>query len=211
MKTLKNNLSAVIVALFELMVGIILLVKPVGLTSLIVMALGFVLVLGGAGAVIKYFRTDPEEAAKEQNLVKGLCMLAAGGFCLFNSGWFIDTFAVLATLYGVILVITGLGKVQWTVDTLRQKKQKWYLAAIGAALTLICGVIVLCNPFKTAKVLWVFLGITLIVEAVVDTITLIFRLRVATETEAEAGKEAEMEVKTEVVEASPCPEAENAE
>lgn len=185
MKSLKSNLSAVVLALFELVVGIILLSKPEGLTWLIVMALGAVLVLGGLGAVIKYFRTEPEEAAKEQNLVKGLCMLCGGGFCLLNPGWFIDTFAVLATLYGVIVVVTGLSKIQWTVDMLRQKRPKWYLAAIGAVLTLACGAVVLVNPFETAKVLWMFLGITLIVEAVVDGATLIFRLKAAPEEETE--------------------------
>ena len=177
MKTLKDNLAEILVALFELVLGIILLSRPLGMTVLIVMAMGVALVLFGVGALIKYFKTDPLEAAKGQEMVKGLCMIAGGCFCMFNFDWFRDTLRVLAILYGVLILVTGMSKVQWTVDMVRLNKDKWFLCAIGAAVTILCGIVVILNPFDGVKALWLFIGISLIVDAVVDAVTLFLRLK----------------------------------
>ena len=189
MKMLKNNLNPILVALAQLVVGIILLSKPEGLTTLVITVVGVLLMLSGLVSAFRYFRTDAEKAAGEHELSKGLCMLAGGAFCVFRAGWFMETFAVLAMLYGVVILVTGISKVQWTVDMLRLKKPKWYFAAIGAVLTLGCGVLVVLNPFKTAGALWIFLGIALIVEAVVDGVALVFRLKGTPEVEEESEPE----------------------
>jgi len=57
---------------------------------------------------------------------------------------------------------------------LRLKWKRWYLAAIGAVISLLCAAVILMNPFTTTGVLWVFVGVTLIVDAVFDIVTLLF-------------------------------------
>lgn len=128
----------------------------------------------GISTTIKYFRTEPEEAAVSQILVKGLLMLLAGAFCAFNSRWFIATFPVLTLVYGVVILITGITKVQWSIDIIRMKRSKWFWAAISAAISIVCGVVIITSPFSTTAVLWMFIGISLIVEAVFDMIGSIF-------------------------------------
>ena len=152
----------------ELIIGILLLVNPIGFTSGIIIAFGIVLMIMGISTTIKYFRTEPEEAAVSQILVKGLLMLLAGAFCAFNSHWFIATFPVLTLVYGVVILITGITKVQWTIDIIRMKRSKWFWAAISAAISIVCGVVIITSPFSTTAVLWMFIGISLIVEAVFD-------------------------------------------
>ena len=171
---LKRNLGSVAMSLAEIIIGVLLLVNPVAFTSGIIVAFGIVLMLMGIGSVIKYFRTEPEEAAVSQTLVKGLIELLAGAFCAFNSHWFIVTFPVLTLVYGVGILITGLTKLQWTVDIIRMKRKKWFLAAISAAVSILCGIVIINSPFSTTAVLWMFIGISLIVEAVFDLITAIF-------------------------------------
>lgn len=171
---LKRNLSSVAMSLAEIIIGILLLVNPVGFTSGIIVAFGIVLMLMGIGSVIKYFRTEPEEAAVSQALVKGLIELLAGAFCAFNSHWFIVTFPVLTLVYGVGILITGLTKLQWTVDIIRMKRKKWFLAAISAAVSILCGIVIITSPFSTTAILWMFIGISLIVGAVFDLIAAIF-------------------------------------
>ena len=161
-------------SLVELIIGILLLVNPIGFTSGIIIAFGIVLMIMGISTTIKYFRTEPEEAAVSQILVKGLLMLMAGAFCAFNSHWFIATFPVLTLVYGVVILITGITKVQWTIDIIRMKRSKWFWAAISAAISIVCGVVIITSPFSTTAVLWMFIGISLIVEAVFDMIGGIF-------------------------------------
>ena len=171
---LKRNLSSMATSLVELIIGILLLINPIGFTSGIIIAFGVVLMIMGIHKTVKYFRTEPEEAAVSQILVKGLLMLLAGAFCAFNSHWFIATFPVLTLVYGVVILITGITKVQWTIDIIRMKRSKWFWAAISAAISIVCGVVIITSPFSTTAVLWMFIGISLIVEAVFDMIGSIF-------------------------------------
>lgn len=182
---LKRNLSSMAMSLVEVIIGILLLVNPVGFTSGIIIAFGIVLMIMGISTIIKYFRTEPEEAAASQILVKGLLELLGGVFCAFNSHWFIATFPVLTLVYGVMILVTGITKLQWTIDIIRMKRSKWLWMAISAAISILCGITVITNPFSTTAVLWMFIGISLIVDAVFDMIGGIFGNREKRETEAD--------------------------
>ena len=172
MKTFKQEFGAIVFALLQVLLGILLLVDPIGFTSGIIVAFGTVLLIMGTVCIVKYFRTDAAEAAKSQTMLKGLIALLAGWFCAFKSYWFVATFPVLSILYGVAVLVTGLGKVQWMFDMLRAKKKKWFLAAISAVLSIVCAVVILSNPFATTAVLWTFTGISLIVDAVFDIVAI---------------------------------------
>lgn len=177
METLKQHMNGIILFLFELLVGILLLINPAGFTIGIITIAGIVLTLLGIINIIKYFRTDAGEAVLGQTLFKGLICLLAGLFCIIKSEWFVITFPVLTILYGVVTLVAGLGKLQMTVDMLRLKKSKWYFALISALLSIIFAVVILKNPFATTAVLWMFTGIALIVEAAIDMAVLIIGIK----------------------------------
>lgn len=171
---LKRSLSSVGMSLAEIIVGILLLMNPVAFTSGIIVAFGIVLMIMGVSKTVKYFLTEPEEAAVGQILVKGLLLLLAGVFCAFNSRWFIATFPVITLVYGAVILITGITKIQWTIDIIRMKRSKWIWVAISALISVLCGIVIICNPFSSTAVLWMFTGISLIVDAVFDMIGGIF-------------------------------------
>ena len=56
---------------------------------------------------------------------------------------------------------------------LRLKRKRWFLAMISAAVSVICGIVIITSPFSTTAVLWMFTGISLVVEAVFDIMTAI--------------------------------------
>lgn len=177
--SLKETTGGVLGSLGELVVGVLLLVGPMHFTSWIIIGVGIVLIATGLLSVFRYFKTEPVQAAKEQNLMKGLLALLVGCFCAFKSGWFVSTFPVLTMLYGVGILVIGIAKLQWTVDRLRTKDKNWYMPAISAAIALIFAAIILANPFGTTKALWMFIGIGLIVEAVVDILPVVLKKKAA--------------------------------
>ncbi len=179
MKALRQNGNAIIMCVIEVVAGILLLVNPVGLTASIIMVAGIALMVDGLLNVIRYFKSNPEEAAVSQLLVRGLISLLAGAFCTFNPQWFIITFPVIAILYGVAVLIGGLGKVQMAMDMLRLKNVKWWWGAVSAAISIICALIIINNPFSSTVALWWFTGISLIAEAVFDAVTLFMSRRAA--------------------------------
>lgn len=174
MKFIKQHANTILLCLFEILVGILLLINPIGFTAGIITGFGILLLVVGVISVIRYFQMDALEAASSQSLAKGLVALAAGVFCTFKTEWFIVTFPLLTILYGVVVLGAGLAKVQWTVDALRLKLQKWFLPAISAAVSLLCAAVILSNPFASTLALWMFTGISLIVEAIFDFIALFF-------------------------------------
>lgn len=167
---INRNSGSLIMSIVEVVIGILLLISPETFTAAIIILVGAVLAVLGVKNLIGYFRAAPEVAARTGGLSKGVLMTIGGLFCMFKSGWFIDTFPILTVVYGVFTVVTGVNKVQWAIDRLRMGSKYWYVALIGALLTLVFAVLILANPFGTVEVLWTFTGIVLIVEAVLDIV-----------------------------------------
>lgn len=162
-----------LIGIAEIIIGILLLIDPIGFTSGIIIALGAVFACLGVFSLINYFRTAPDIASEKHGLTKGLLYTALGLFCMLRSEWFIITFPLLTVLYGILTLAAGIGKIQWAVDMLRTKQKYWFVAVIGAALTIIFAILILTNPFSSTAILWTFIAVTLIVESVVDIIAYI--------------------------------------
>lgn len=173
MTSIKESLSAILLSLFEMIVGILLLINPISFTTGIIMTAGIVLMVSGLIMLVRYFRTKAAEAAAGRFMFKALVCLLLGAFCTFKSDRIVSAFPLLTMIYGTVILLTGISKIQWTADMIRQKKKRWWLAAIGAVVSIIFAVVIYTNPFSTAAVLWMFTGISLIVESSMDIAVLI--------------------------------------
>lgn len=172
MEKINRNTGNLLMCILEALIGILLLVNPVGFTSGIIILLGIVLTATGALHLITYFRSDPYDAAQGNSFAKGMLLAASGLFCVFRSHWFIVTFPVLTVLYGVLTLVAGISKIQWSLDLFRTKQKYWYVAAVGAVLTLVFASLILTNPFVSTAVLWTFIAVSLLIESVIDVATL---------------------------------------
>lgn len=172
---MRERLSIIFLSIAEILVGILLLTNPVGLTKWIIMVLGIVLVLLGVFQVIQYFRMPAVEAAMKKSLAIGILLVMFGMWCVIKNEWFIALFPVMTTLYGIATLINGITKIQWTADMLRLKTGHWGWMAFSAVVTLICSGVILAHPFSTVAALWMFIGITMIMEAVIDIVAAIFK------------------------------------
>ncbi len=173
MKTVKENLNGIVLCLFELIIGVLLLINPIGFTSGIIMFAGVVMMIFGLVEIVKYFKMNAKEASQGQLLVKGLIAVLAGAFCIFKTEWFVVTFPVITIIYGIVTLLIGIGKIQLAVDMLRQKYKKWFWVAINAVLSIVCAIVIMNSPFSSTAVLWIFTGVSLIIEGIFDIITLI--------------------------------------
>ncbi|MCM1101397.1 MAG: DUF308 domain-containing protein [Clostridium sp.] len=173
----RQTWSTILLCITEAAVGVLLLIRPVSFTAAIVAVAGVALIANGIISIIRYFKSSPEYAAVSSLLTRGLISVGAGAFCALNPQWFIATFPVIAVLYGIAVLIAGLGKVQLTVDLFRLKNRKWWWGAISAVLTLLCAVVIISNPFSSTMIMWWFMGISLIIEAIFDLLTMIMSHR----------------------------------
>lgn len=172
---MKKSLPGIVLCLLELAFGVLLLINAEAFTSIIITVVGAALIIFGGVSVIKYFRTEPELASAGQYVFKGLIMIAGGAFCAIKAPSIVTGIELIAVVYGIAILLLGFTKIQSTLDMVRQKSKKWFFPLIGAVICLACGVIVILNPFEATGILWIFLGVALIVEALSDLVTLIVR------------------------------------
>ena len=167
MKIVKNYVLPIAVCAAEILVGILLLAKPVGFIGAIVAGAGVAAVAAGIWWGIRYFKAAPLVASHEQNLSKGVGAVIFGVFCLFQFLWIAEAMPFMGMVFGAAILVTGVLKTQRAVDLLRLHRTFWYISGIGALLALALGAVVMANPFSDAF-LWGFIGVGLIVIGAVD-------------------------------------------
>ena len=172
MNFLKKNWSALLTALFLVIIGIVLLVNPTGFTASAIKLAGILFFALGVFDMIKYFQADPKEGMTGSGFFAGLTLIAAGCFCFFKTNWFLNAFPALAVIYGIFQILIGFRKVQRVVDALRVKMSGWPLLAISAAITLLFGFWITLNPGMVWIGIWTFTGIAMIIEGVFDLLVL---------------------------------------
>jgi len=170
MKNLTKKTSiSLILAVCELLLGLLLLTNPVGLTSVVIIVLGALLILLGAYDLFQYIRLPKEEAAKTWKLASGAGILAIGVVVIANQEWMAQMLGTMTTLYGGIALAGAFMKMQIAVDALRSKHPFWYMMGISFLATIILAVLLFVNPF-TESAVWIVTGIVLLVLAVLDTL-----------------------------------------
>lgn len=172
---LKGRTGGIVLCLIEIVVGVLLLIDPIGFTGSIIVGAGVVLAVLGAVNVVRYFLSKPEVGAAQQLLFRGLLLLLAGAVCITRKEWFVAAFPLLTVLYAGWMLVMAAMKIQKMADMLRAKNPRWYLPGIAAAMAAVLAVIILINPFSVTKAVWTFVAISLIAEAVMELIGAILK------------------------------------
>lgn len=178
MKKLDKKIKALLLCIAELLIGVFLLIKPVGFTSTIIVCAGLGLMVKGLMDVVRYFRTSAREASLQEGISHGLIFLLIGAFCAFQSEWLMQAVSFSGIIYAVVIMLLGVDKIQSAVDARRLGSKYWFYPAISAIISIVCVVIIFLNPFSVERNLLVFAGVVLIVEAVLDMIYLVMENKV---------------------------------
>jgi len=172
---LKGRTGGMVLCALEILVGVLLLIDPMGFTGSIIVGAGAVMALCGIVSALRYFTVKPEAGAAGQLLFRGLLLMMAGLVCVTQVQWILTAFPLLTVVYAGWMLILAAMKVQQMADMLRTKSGRWYLPAIAAALAAVLAAIILINPFGAAAAVWTFVAISLIAEAIVEMIGAILK------------------------------------
>ena len=168
-----GKLGSGLICILEIVVGVLLLIEPVGFTSGIIIGAGVLMCLGGGLSIVRYFMVKPDVAAQKQLLFKGVLALMAGVVCITKCDWFIAAFPLLTVLYAIALLVLAAGKLQKMADLKRMGASRWYMPGISALLAAVMAAIILINPFGAVAAIWTFVAISLIAKAIVEILTIV--------------------------------------
>lgn len=152
--------------------GALLLCFPDVAGTMIAYLCAALLIAFGALHLISYCAKKVPGAVYRFDLVKGLIGLALGGYICIRPELLISFFP---SVLGVVILIDSFIKLENAIDLLRMQDKSWWIFILLAIVTAVTGILMLANPFTTAQMLLMFIGIALVASGVIDLVT-VFRL-----------------------------------
>lgn len=159
---------------------------PSLVSSLVILILGFLLVFQsevtlmtisyiigailfaiGIIAMIRFFTNKSEDSFSQLNIVYGIICILAGIFFVKEPKMI---GSIIPVVLGIGIIINSSIKVQQALVLRNVKNKYWTISLVISLLSLVCGVVLLFNPFSGAVVLTKIIGIFLILYAVLDLV-----------------------------------------
>ncbi len=159
----KIRMQMLLTAVLTLILGIMLTVMPGIAIETLFLILGWILVITGVVSILSSLLRHGKPIG-QGDLVLGLVELATGLVVLLRPTFLVS---VVGIVLGILLIMHGARDVQSARES-KALGYGWKMALTVGILTLVMGVLIIFNPFSTAKVLLRVAGIFLIVDAVGD-------------------------------------------
>lgn len=170
MKKVKQaRLELILLAIANVVLGVVMLIKPDDAVEFVCRAIGIVLVIWGIIRIVNYFRVAVVEAFGSFGLVQGVALIAFGAYIAVSPRVMAEVFTVMTA---ILVIIGGVIKIQYSVDLNRMKSAHWWIELVAAIALIILGAVALFDPFATNTALMVFVGISLIIDGVFDLVSI---------------------------------------
>ena len=162
LKQLKWNLIALAVAFVAL--GVILIIYPTEVMTTACYMIAALLILIGVISLVNYLRKDITGIIYRYDLVVGLSAILGGILVIVKID---DLTRLIPVALGFLVTISGILKMQNSVDMLRLGNGIWHVAFGLAIVNIIFGIVLLINPFAE-ELLVTLMGVALIYSGLTD-------------------------------------------
>ena len=166
--------SYIVMAVAYVVFGLSLLIKPELSTTVICYAIGAVCVIYAVANLIKYFTGSMNRMYIEPDFVLSVIICVFGIVTIVRPSVIIS---ILPFIVGIVLVFSGLIKVQDGINLKRFNYDRWFLVLGFAVISVILGIVVLLNPFGTGLLFTRIVGLFFTVDGVLS-ISSIVMLRI---------------------------------
>lgn len=157
--------SYIVMAVAYVVFGLSLLVKPELSTTVICYAIGAVCVIYAVANLIKYFTGSINRMYIEPDFVLSVIICVFGIVTIVRPSVIIS---ILPFIVGIVLVFSGLIKVQDGINLKRFNYDRWFLVLGFAVISVILGIVVLLNPFGTGLLFTRIVGLFFTVDGVLS-------------------------------------------
>ena len=175
MKMLKElKWEAILSGILYILLGIVALVIPETMQKTLGYLIGIVLIVAGLVSMVCYLLRDARENYYHNEFVFGLVGIVLGAAVLYKVEVIIS---LIPFILGVLVLISGCSKLQDAIDLKRLGYGSWIGMLVVAVINIILGIVLICNPFKAAVLLFRVLGIGLILSGASDCFSTVYFAR----------------------------------
>ena len=161
-RTFNTNLF---LSLLFVIIGLFLFIKPDTTVSIISYTIGLILIVNGLIEVYRYIKENDIYNIFSFRLSYGVLLIIAGIFMFIKPNLLSSLFPIIL---GVWIIINSINKFQYSLILKKSNNKDYLYTILISILSFIWGIILLCNPFKSALVITQTIGIFIIIYAVLD-------------------------------------------
>lgn len=132
--------------------------------------IGGILIAIGVIALIKYISNINKDVKNEMDIVYGIGTIILGIIVISNPK---AIASIIPFVLGVLIVINSTAKIDYSFRLKKNKNTLWISTLVVALIALVCGVLLIFNPFAGAEFITKIIGIILLVYAILDIISTI--------------------------------------
>lgn len=166
----KVKWNVILSSIIYVVLGVLLIIWPNIMTKNICYVVGFISIAIGIINLIDYMKHDIVKDGYKYSMVVGLVFILVG---IFVFGKMKMIMALIPFILGLAVTISGFMKLQNSIDLIRLKYDGWGVVMIIAGANIAYGIVLMANPFDSAKVLSICIGIGMIYSGVSDLIATI--------------------------------------
>ena len=163
----KLNFSVLLYSIILVVLGVCFVAMPNEAWTTICYVIGGMMMLLGICSFVSYF----VDGFDRFGIVNGTIQFLVGLLVVIFAGALTDM-GVFAIIAGVIILVSGIYKVQNSFDLKAVGVKRWWLYLIYAILVAVLGLLIIIHPVDGQEALLIFMGITLILDGIMNIITM---------------------------------------
>ena len=157
--------SRKIYAFGSLILGILLLLWPVGALKLVSYAVGIIIMAGGITSILSRLRSRKRGGGAVWTIFIGAVITLVGGWIFVNP----ENFAsIIPSAIGYLITLSGIINLLETFTLSKAHYRKWWVSLLAAVLTIMLGLVLINHAFGIAATMVRIGGATLLFTGVSD-------------------------------------------
>ena len=169
------KIGYIVLSVLYCVLGILLFALPDLSLTAIGIILGIGMIVFGIVKIIGYFSKDLFLLAFQYDLAFGGLLIALGIIVLVNPEHLVSFFCIVI---GIAVLCDGLFKIPIAIDSKPFGIRTWWLILLFAVITVAAGVLLIIRPAQAARMLTVFLGISVFADGILNLIVAVFTVKI---------------------------------
>ena len=162
--------SSLVTSIVLMILGVLLILQSEVTIITISYIIGTLLIALGAIAIIKFVKNVNSITREDLDIVYGTVTIILGVIVIYNPE---AIASIIPIIIGIGIVISSATKLQYAIELKENLSSQWKTTMMISIISAICGVILICNPFKGAVVIMQIIGGFIIVYSILDIISTI--------------------------------------
>lgn len=162
--------SSLISSIILMIIGVLLILQSEITIITISYLIGTLLIAMGAIAIIKFIKNINNVAREELDIFYGVVTIILGVIVVYNPEVIAS---IIPIIIGIGIIINSATKLQYALELRESLNNQWKTTVVISIISAVCGVILICNPFKGAVVIMQIIGGFIVAYSILDIVSTI--------------------------------------